>query len=467
MLKKYFSFALIVLLSNIAAAQQFIGLNATNYPTIQQMPYNPAWVNTSESGTEFHVFSFSALAGTNAFRFDKSYLLGAGSGHAKENVDYERNWTRKVKHMWANADILGPAISFTYKKEHHIGIYTRMREIVRGGNIASSELQLISDTPRNDKMTYPQLEFNHAGFSTQTFGEIGITYGQVLMNDEFRIMRAGVTLKYLLGFNAASLYTDHLAYQRKNKDTLGTITGDITALYTYNADPYLKGNIGNQLSSWLDRGGRGGLGLDLGFQYEYHPTGNPNEETPYQYSIAVSITDIGSVKYIADTGSAKYTAQLNAKANNVLGRGDNETIGDYFIRLSKDSILSKGEQVRSFRMGLPTALRANLDYNVVPNFSMAVNILLNLKGNNGKVYNPGYVSYFNITPTYGGKYVKVSMPFTYVGYQTMAIGAIVHLGPFYIGSTSAISSLVLAKHIRNLDAFAGLTFKFKKERIFY
>lgn len=446
-------------------AQQFIGLNTTQYSAVQQIPYNPAWVNNSRNGLEISIFSANALAGTNAYEFKKSFIYNGFNGKAIENKDYYRDPQKYLKHMWANIDITGPAISFTYKKEHHIGVYTRMRQIYRGGHISSSSLALLGQQTPGYFQDHPA-KFSKAGFSTQTFAEVGITYGKVFRDDYYNILKGGITLKYVSGFVAGSVYTESLEFIQKNDDTIGAIKGDLTALYTHNIGPYIDNNAQNDFSSWFNKAGRWGFGLDIGVQYEYHPNGTPNEPTPYLFSIAASLTDIGGIGYVADTGSGSYDLHITNVDTSQVRKWDFEGLNWYMVRMAQDTILNGGEKAQKFRMGLPTAFRLNADYNVSSKMNIAVNMLLNLRGNGRNVYRPAYVSYFNMTPSYGTNKFKIGVPFTVLGYQTLAIGANAQIGPFYIGSTSLFTTLI-ANRIRNIDAYIGLAFKFRKNEMHY
>lgn len=449
-----------LLLPVLGFAQQFIGLNNTEYAAIQLMPTNPAWVANAKSGTELMLFSASGLAGNNAYGFSKKFIFNGFSGRATEGADYIRDPQIHQKHLWANIDFNGPAVSFKYKEEHYIGAYTRVRQIVRGGNIASTELQLLGqETP--ETFYGAPVGFQKAGFSTHTFAEVGITYGRVLKNDYYNIVRAGVSLKYLMGFVAGSAYTNELEYTRENADSV-SVKGDLTALYTHNIGSFIDNNAQNDLTSWFQRAGRWGLGLDIGAQYEYHPTGNPNIATPYLFSISASITDLGSIGYVADTGSGTYKLAINNVDTGRLKKISYEGINEYMMRMEADTLTGVSDKVQKFRVGLPTAFRMSADYNASDKLNFAVNILLNLRGNGRDVYRPAYVNYINLTPTFGGKVVKIGLPFTIMGYQTFAMGANIRVGPFYIGSTSALSML-LYKNIRNIDGYAGLVWKFKKD----
>lgn len=467
MSNKYLHILALLFASNVVTAQQFIGSSWGDYTGIQLMPYNPAWVNSSEDGVEFQPFSISELAGTNAYLFNKGWVLSGARGQAIEGADYKRDKKNYIKHVWGNKDVLGPAISFTINRQHHIGIYTRYRQIARGGNLSSGELELIGDL--NNPLLFKQpITVNNAGFTYQAFGEIGFTYGKILRNDDFHFLKAGATIKYIAGFSAASVYTKSYTYERLNDDSIASLKGDLTAVYTYNLDPFIDKDASNDQSAWGDRAGKGSLGLDLGFQYEYHPNGNPNERTQYLFSIAASLTDIGAVRYVADTGSGNYEVLTGKRPVKDIERRADEEVGWYFVRQVKDSVLYVNEDYQKFKVGLPTAFRFNWDWNVVPKFNLAANIMMNLKGNNGTVYNPGYIGYLNITPSYGVKALRVGMPLTFFGKQNVGLGVSLRLGPLYLGSTSLLSSVIMSKQwIRNIDGYIGLTFKLKKEEDYY
>lgn len=457
----YSTIFFIAIISCSANAQQFIGIQSSTYTAIQNMPYNPAWVNNSSNGIEVNAFSFSTLFGTNAYLFDKEWVLSSDfPTKGSLSSDYTKDHNRGKKHLWGNIDIVGPAVSFQYKKEHHIGIYSRMRSVVRGGGIENSNFQLLGQTDIDDN-TQETIGINNSGFSIHTFSEIGVTYGRILRNDHYNIIRAGFTVKYLMGIAAGSIYIDkfkYTEYPSESLDTLGELDGQITAKYSYNIDKYIEGDALNDPSEWFNRAGKGSLGFDIGVQYEYHADGNPNYETPYLFSIAASITDIGGISYYADTGSAVYRANLQSVNIDDYTKKNTELFSTYFNRLVQDTLLSKANESEKFRVGLPTAFRINMDWNAEKNFNLNVNMLLNLKGNNGTIYKPAYVSYINFTPTYGNSKFKVGIPFTYIGYQTMTIGANVIAGPLYLGSGSILSSLI-SKRVRNFDFYAGLTLK--------
>ncbi len=445
-------------------AQQFIGLSADRYTGIQQMPYNPAWVNTAATGMEISFISFNALAGTNAFVFSKPYTSNGFAAGAKEGQDYFKDSRNGNKNIWGNMELSGPSVSFKYKENQHIGVYTRMRQITRAGSITRDMLGIIGD----EDTSFPKtLSFDQAGFSTHTFAEIGFTFGKTLMNDEFQTLRAGVTVKYLMGLAAGSIYTTAMNVERHTSDSMNKLEGDLTVLYTDNISPYIDNDFSNDMGSWFNRSGKGSLGFDMGIQYEYYPDGDPNRPTPYSFMIAASITDIGSIGYKADSGSGVYNISVRNKADWQLDRQPYEPYATYFRRLERDTVLSQAEgETTTFRMGLPTAFRLQTDINLNSGFWLQANILLNMRGNNGSAYKSAYVNMVNITPRYEHGMFMFGLPFTYIGFQTMTLGAVFRAGPLFIGSSSIISAAITSQ-TRNLDAYIGLAWKFNEKQLFY
>lgn len=451
-----------MLLAMRADAQQFIGLNTTKFSAIQHMATNPAWVAAASNGNELMLFSVSALAGTNTFSISKKFVFEGFGGAGKEGKGgaYLRNPELGYKHLWANIEYNGPAFSCKYNDEHFFGIFTRARQIFRAGNINSSALQILGQKVDEDFYGAP-VGFRKAGFSTHTFAEVGVSYGRILHNDYYHLVRGGVSVKYLMGFVGGSIYTNDLGFTTENEDSI-SLKGDLNLAYTHNIGAFVDNNVQNDLTSWFTRAGRGGLGLDIGAQYEYHPEGNPNRPTPYVFSISASLTDLGSIGYIADTGSGSYELNISNKYDTSISKISYEGINDYMMRMERDSITGKSEKIEKFRMGLPTAFRLSADYNVSEKMNFAVNMLLNLRGNTRDIYRPAYVNYINMTATFGGKNFNVGLPFTVIGYQTFAIGAIVRAGPFYIGSTGALGML-MTKRLSNIDAYAGFVWKFRRD----
>lgn len=451
MLIRFFSLAITLLSVHAVYAQQFLGLTPNKYAAIQQIPYNPAWVNNSDNGTEIHFLSVSALAGTNAM----SLPLNGGEAY--------KDRSRSKKMIWENLDILGPAISFKYKDKHHFAVTTRMRQLVRGGNMPSDLFNILGEEKIDSAAYLRPFTINDMGVTLNAFGEVGVSYGRILMNDEYHILKGGASLKYIMGFAGASLYVDNTDLSLKDGDTISQVKGEVNMLYTYNMNAYAGNNPGGNALAFMERAGTSGLGFDIGAQYEYHPDGTPNYETPYKYSIAVSITDIGYVNYYADSGSGSYNLVANGKNYNTVSKPKGEELAPFLQRLVADTFITRTSSRNKFSMGLPTALRINTEWVANEKFSVSANVLLNLKSNADNIYKPSYMSYINVSPNYGNRKISVSLPCTYYGRHTLTFGAVFRAGPFYIGSSSLLSN-AMAKSLRNADFYFGFMMKLRKDK---
>ncbi|MBS1771818.1 MAG: hypothetical protein JST82_03085 [Bacteroidetes bacterium] len=427
----------------------------SGYTSIQQMPYNPAMVNYAITGPEINVYGLSVLAGNNAYSVNKRLLFNQ-DGDAKEGVDYAKLNSKHIKRGWANVDILGPAVGFTYKKQYQIGIYTRFRSVANAGGLTNDQFTVLTNEKDPRYYNYAT-EFKKTGASAHAFGEIGFSVGKMLRDDDYFKVRVGVNVKYLIGFAAFNVYTKSLAYYRL-QDSLEYGRGDLTTMFTYNTNPSSTGELSQ-------RAGKGGLGLDIGIQFEYHPDGDPNKKTPYKYAVAASITDIGSVTYVGDKGSATYKVNAGLTMLDALSfqESDRQEIAFYSNRMKSIGLMTEEKAYEKFRIGLPTAFRLNIDYNLGSKFYTSVNTLMNLKGNGGNVYRPGYVGYLNITPRYDLGSVKFGLPITFVRWRSLNMGAVFNLGPFYLGSATLLSSLLIGNAITDFDVYTGLTIKLSNE----
>lgn len=444
-----------LLIAYHSGAQQFIGLTTNNYPAIMQLPSNPALVNNALNGAEVNILSGNVLAGNNAYQVSGSWLIkGDFEKEAREGYEYSRMSNNQRKRAWANVDIMGPSASFTIKKQYQVGIYTRARAIVNAGNLNTEQFNVY--TNENDPQYYNHtFTLKKIGASAHAFGEVGVTLGKMIRDDEYYKFGAGVTIKYLIGFAAINAFASELSYQRIG-DSIMYAKGDLTALYTYNTVSGQTGDLGQ-------RAGRGGLGFDIGIQYAYHPYVELNKKDIYLYKIGISITDIGSVGYVGDNGSGAYN--LNATKTDLdkleFADADQQEYGVFLNRQAEAGIIKVQEEGSKFRIGLPTAFRANLDYNAGGGFFISVNTLLNMKGSNGSIFRPGYVGYLNITPRVDLNFLKFGLPITLMRYRSLNMGAVMYLGPLFLGSNTLISAIA-GQNISNIDVYTGLAFKLTK-----
>ena len=158
-------------------------------------------------------------------------------------------------------------------------------------------------------------------------------------------------------------------------------------------------------------------------------------------------TDIGSITY-KNTQTNTYNVTL---ANIPSG------LYDGILRNTLDNIYLEGApeyQSIDTKAVLPTALRANVDWNVSDSWYVNLNGDLALTGekkNTGKI-----LSNVSLTPRLEKKWYSVYTPFSYDVHRNFSWGAGFRAGPIFVGSGSIISNLLSSRGSNHVDLYAGV-----------
>lgn len=456
----------LLFLPDMLLAQQFIGMPAKDYTSILQMPYNPAYVTAAADGTEINVVSANTLIGTDAYHFQKRWVYGhfdgSVSGKAIEGKDYYKDPSNGNKHIWGNIDCIGPSASFRIMRNWYAGFFTRTRELINGGNLNNEIFQFIGDS-KNAQFNH-LVTANGAGFMTQVWGEAGLTVGGVLYNNNIHIWRVGATIKYLAGFNSASMFCKNTQLLKPTADSFGNLSAEIEINYTKGINNFIDNDVSNDIPSWFNKGGKSSVGFDFGVQYEYHPDYDPNRPTPYFFSIAASVNDIGHLNYNADPGSGIYRVNLHQIQTADIRQGNYETISDYLNRMVRDTLAHKTWQNFAYSIQLPTIFRLNFDVSMSRHFYIQTDVVLGMAKTVNNIFDPSYLNTFTITPRYESKHLMIGVPVTYLdGWRQMYIGTVARFGPLFIGSSSLISN-ALRHDLQALDGYMGITLKLPSKK---
>lgn len=460
---------LVVLAITNSQAQQFVGLG-NPISSIQLLPQNPAYVTSAATGVEVNVVSGSVLLGNNAVSASRDLIRQTIKGedlNPQKGVDYFikdkliQNKANSVD-LWANVDVLGPSAMFTVKKKYQVGVFTRFRTIVNMGGGASSTFDTLVNVDLS-KVSY-RLSFNDIGVITHAFSEVGVSVGTMLSKGDYYELYGGMSIKHLTGFAAVGVSVPTASYERRRDsiifadDKAFDAEGTANLFFTHDDPQDMAGGPGAG-SGW---------GVDIGVQYVYYEKAEREldwgEKRKYKWRLAASITDIGSIKYNAATGSGSYTVSVPSKTEDYFDFPDAEAKASFF--LNNDSILAlitdKVPYTESV-ISLPTALRLGGDYNVTDKFNVSFNALLNLAGNKTDLYRPAYVGYANITPRVSlASWLHVGVPVTFTRLKRVDIGAVLYAGPLFVGSATAITSGITNKSVSHIDAYAGLALKLYK-----
>jgi hypothetical protein len=201
----------------------------------------------------------------------------------------------------------------------------------------------------------------------------------------------------------------------------------------------------------------------MGVAYEYAPIEGMQQHHHYLLRLSASITDIGSVSYHSSTTTGSYTVRDTSLLISSVSKDPTKTYSQSINRLIVDSIVTQNSHPNKFKMHLPTAMRLGMDVELEPKVYLNVAALINLRPASTSDYGNHYATSFTMAFRYEMKNFTFGFPFSVNVYKQAGLGAVIYAGPFYIGSTSLLSS-VMNSNIQSVDVYTGLRFVINKRK---
>lgn len=415
-------------------AQSYIGHSVDNYSGIHGIILNPSAVVDSRMRTDINIFSLSLFAGSDYYAIDLSNLTNSDDGF--EIGENSEKFPKENNQFFLNIDILGPSFMFNLSPKHSLGFTSRVRTFFNLNNINGELYENFS----NDFDLAEDFDFNVEDFSgtIHLWGEVGATYGRILLEENKHFLKGGVTVKYLKGGGSAFTESPSFSgnYSKMNEvlSTMGTLNYDSTM--DFDSD-----DVGFDSSA-------SGFGGDIGFTYEYRnikSLDSPGKkDNKYKFKIALSLTDIGSITY-DETSNTNYNLNGQIEKAELEEKSLSEILEDNYTG-SEDFLDSK--------INLPTALHLVADYNLRKRLYVSLNGSFSLIGHNKDQANR-IINSLTATPRLETRFLSFYLPLSIRQYDGFSAGAGLRLGPLTVGSASAITSL-LSDSSKTADVYVGL-----------
>ena len=297
-----------------------------------------------------------------------------------------------------------------------------------------------------------------------TWAEYGLTYAHVFKDDNEHYFKGGVTVKLLQGIQSAYMFIKDLEYDVFTSDTLSIFSSDVKYGHSDNLtfkDIKLgESNTGTKVFDYSQS--YPGIGFDFGVVYEWRPDYKKfkydmdgekdlwrNDKNKYKLKVGLSVTDIGSIKFKKGSTSGDFTADISLWNLRPI---DPASVGEFDDTLKGRFNGTGGAS--SYKMNLPTAISAQIDYQVWKDFYINLTpfIAMQFKNNDTKVHD---ISSITLTPRYDWKWAGIFIPVQYNFLDGFRAGAAVRLGPIVVGSSN-LAPLVGQKTIYGADIYAML-----------
>lgn len=451
-------------------SQTMMGISSSNYAGTNGVIANPSYVADTRHGFYFNLFSVNAYVTNNYYTWDgsSSLLTTIRSGEEIDKSHFKENTSNKPSFLNGGVDFRGPSFLLKLNSKSGIAVHSRIRGSVQANNISKNLTELaFSDIDEDELIGKPQLN-NTFTVNANAFSEIGLTYGRTILEADRHFLKTGVTVKKLIGSYSAFLVNEAMDFQLQKDDIADEYALEVDHLkmkYGYNTDS----NFEDELNPLEAKSLGHGWGFDIGFTYEYRPDAEQykyfmddkeqwdNGKNKYKYRIGVALLDIGSIKYSSPL-SYSYAFE---RFNTTIAEEDLDDLEDEPIdALNKIFDLNPDEGEKSFKTGLPTSLRIDIDYRLAKKIYANLTIIQSMRQEEAVAMRQH--SMMAITPRIEMKRFELAVPVSFTNnYSTLTLGASVKVGSLFIGSDNLFNVLGVGE-LTGADVYAGLAFQLFK-----
>ena len=519
-MKKTLLALMVVLSSSALFAQDFMGYRQSNYSGVTGTDLNIASVADNRFIVDVTLFGFSNSTYNNHLYFNTSLMpywwtqsfdsndpavdawqnptSGPGWGEiiSSDSADYYQSRNQGNFFEFANpqnknraaftatdVDILNVMVSIN--RTMGITVQVKNRTFLNVDNLAPELLTLAQNSLDYPDLWNIQLSNQLLNVSFNSWMEYNLGFGMVVYDEEEHFMKAGAKVKFLQGLGAFYIYTDEVEYDFLNDDTLSYLTGDFDYGYSSNIDQYFDANNSQYIGGSGTNGeltfndiyqleSKLGLGLDLGFIYEWRPDwqdykydmdGETNlwrrDENKYKLKLSFAVNDIGGMRYLKSDNSRNFN--VNVTGTDVLSLFDfDDSDGLESFNQNVDTLIADGkasliDDKRTFYMNLPTHINAGIDYNIWKDFYLNFNAMIGVSSKKD-ANDVRYPTAFSLTPRYDFKWAGLSAPMSYSGLMGFRAGLGLRMGPIILGTGDLrwVFAPGKDKQIRGADIYAAI-----------
>jgi len=449
---KFLLVVLFVLAFKPSRAQEMLGISNSNFAGNMGMGLNPSLFVGSPYLYEWNFISGDLFVDNDYVYLPKrTSLLGAsirGESIPQEDVlDY---YTTPPKNAYANIFLRGPSYIRNNDK-FSWGFHTAFRSNLSATDVPYHLAKFIKEgfdyIPQHD-IRYVSTPFRSA---TMAWGEIGGTYGKKLHEVRNKSYFAGaVTLKLILGFDAAYVNLTDFDYELPSSDTL--IVYNATGEYAHSLSD------GDQSLAKPFRIRGYGAGIDIGFTYyrgKVHGAGDCNETAEklkkYKYRLGFSVIDIGMVKFSKQAKVFKFSNSSTVWPGIDTVKFNSISAMDTSFSYHFYGDPYQSQSASKFNIFLPGALSVQFDYCIMPRFYANATIVQAIPISKYAIVRASQIS---VSARYETRKFEVTVPLTVYEYNKPHMGLAFRYKFFVLG-TDRLGSFTGLWDTTGYDIFFG------------
>ncbi len=453
-MKPFLCFSLFSLLLLSAHAQSFTGYSSGNYTGVNGVFFNPAYAANSRFRWDFNLVQINASVSNDV----ASYKLSTITQSLDNKEITNKLYGSRNANAQANVDILGPSLLFNINSKTAFAFTTRYRVLGNLRNIDGSLLQAIKgeDAPAAYNITNNNMQVAVSGWM-----EAGVTWANVLVDKNKHYLKGGISVKYLGGIANAAVSTHNL-------NSAVNLDGSKENYYAANASgdvnlQFAGASTGNFSGKDLFKFDGSGAGIDLGVSYEFRPDKEHYKSADGSYDRSANVYKLRASLALLDAGSIKFTKDPQRSGAYTVGiTGSNQfnldalnteidSLSNTFAANPALFTLKEGSS-NTYKVSLPTALMAELDYHFAKGFYINLATHLSLAKDND-VYKMRSLNNVVVTPRLETPAFGVYLPMQINNLSGFNAGACLRLGPLVIGSSNLLTALGGSKMV---DIYFGM-----------
>lgn len=486
-MRKIYLSVFILLLSVAAFSQNYLGLVNNNYGGINSIMFNPAMGNKTLVCVQ--PFAFNANLYNNYLSFagdfniikilpDVNKFINDTANLNVKNVQEKING--KDKYLTFTADVRGPAAMVGIGRFQVGYMWNRMRFGMQFSGVDEKLARNLWYIGRSPVIDVANLKFrdNRFAFNMNAWTESGISGAYAIKDDKHSMIRVGATVKSLNGIGAMYLKnggTTFNFYRQPNSTSTDSILYaqydlELGATNEFSYDPNPSNQLDTFTSSHMNfdqqllinniikkqkRLGKG-MGFDVGVVYEQR---DGKKKSRYKYRAAVSLIDIGAVKYT----NTNFTYVTKYKGENAITiseglKGNNSR--QYDTAIAHRFGASPGA-FKAFSMALPTTLNVSFDYRLLPMVFINGTWIQSIRSQ----YTQGIRAFssLSVTPRFESKWFSAALPIVLNDdYRKPNLGFCISLlNSIYVGSDNLGGAFGIG-NISGFDFYAGAAININK-----
>ena len=449
---------LFVLWCNFSMAQNYQATHGSVYAGSLGVANNPASMVHVPFAWDVTPFSVQAKQSTNAYTIKKYSLLSSPNNVALESV----NGTKK-RFVFANQDI-------------HL-LNTRIRlnarsAIAFGANVRS---YMYASTSKNNYQdsAYSLADFFNVNLDNQPLSGKGagsawaegyVSYGRTIIDDGYRILNAGVSVKLNRSIAGGYINATGINYISTvaGSGEIGYQLTDGSLQYGYSSNFDLidsNRSAGANTKSFLKQTYTG-ISADIGIEYIFMDSEDEEaDDYAYKTKIGISLLDIGGNKYKHSSRSRFASAVKTGISDTLLENKFNDvrSIDDFNDSLATVANVVKGIN-GDFVVYKPTRLVINADYHFRNNFFINAELTVPVIA---LAKNSIYIKDMNllaITPRWETKKFGAYLPVLVNMRNQVWVGGALRAGPLLLG-THNLANLFSKNSVQDGGFYLTLTFR--------